>query len=100
MAEKDGKYYMYFPLKDKNDIFHIGVAVSDKPEGPFIPQSDPIRGSYSIDPAILMTVMEITICILVAFGAGNYNVIIITRLWRVPRFRLTTNQPFPHGWPG
>lgn len=44
---------MYFPLKDKNDIFHIGVAVSDKPEGPFIPQSDPIRGSYSIDPAIL-----------------------------------------------
>jgi hypothetical protein len=44
---------MYFPLKDKNDIFRIGVAISDKPEGPFIPQPDPIRGSYSIDPAIL-----------------------------------------------
>ncbi len=49
---KDGKYYMYFPLKDKNDIFRIGVAISDKPEGPFVPQPDPIRGSYSIDPAI------------------------------------------------
>lgn len=53
VAEKDGKYYMYFPLKDKNDIFRIGVAVSDKPEGPFIPKSDPIKGSYSIDPAVI-----------------------------------------------
>lgn len=53
VAFKDGKYYMYFPLKDKNDIFRIGVAVSDNPEGPFIPQPDPIKGSYSIDPAIL-----------------------------------------------
>ena len=44
---------MYFPLKDQNDIFRIGVAVSDKPEGPFIPESDPIKGSHSIDPAVL-----------------------------------------------
>jgi len=53
VAHKNGKYYMYFPLKDKNDSFHIGVAVADRPEGPFIPQPDPIRGSYSIDPCIL-----------------------------------------------
>lgn len=52
-AFKNGKFYLYFPLKDKNDIFRIGVAVSDKPEGPFIPQSDPIKGSFSIDPAVL-----------------------------------------------
>ena len=52
VALKDGKYYMYFPLKDKNDIFRMGVAVSDAPTGPFIPQPDPIRGSYSIDPAV------------------------------------------------
>ena len=52
VAFKEGKYYMYFPLKDQNDIFRIGVAISDKPEGPFIPQPDPMRGSYSIDPAI------------------------------------------------
>ena len=50
---KDGRYYMYFPLKDKTDIFRIGVAVADKPEGPFVPMSDPMKGSYSIDPAVL-----------------------------------------------
>ena len=53
VACKNGKYYLYFSLKDKNDVFHIGVAVSDTPEGPFIAQPDPIRGSYSIDPSIL-----------------------------------------------
>jgi len=53
VAFKDGTYYLYFPLKDKNDIFRIGVAVSDKPEGPFVPQSDPIKGSFTIDPAVL-----------------------------------------------
>ena len=52
IACKDGKYYLYFPLKDRNDIFRRGVAISDKPEGPFIPQPDPIRGSYSIDAAV------------------------------------------------
>ena len=53
VARKNGKYYLYFPLKDQNDIFRIGVAVSDKPEGPFVPQPDPIKGSHSIDPAVL-----------------------------------------------
>lgn len=52
IACKDGKYYLYFPLKDRNDIFRMGVAICDKPEGPFIPQPDPIRGSYSIDAAV------------------------------------------------
>jgi len=53
VACKNGKYYLYFPLKDQNDIFRIGVAVSDKPEGPFVPQPDPIKSSHSIDPAVL-----------------------------------------------
>jgi len=51
-AYKNGKYYLYFPLKDKTDIFRIGVAVGDKPEGPFTPVENPIKGSYSIDPAV------------------------------------------------
>jgi hypothetical protein len=51
-AFKDGKYYLYFPLKDKTDIFRIGVAVSDKPEGPFTPMDAPMKGSYSIDPCV------------------------------------------------
>ena len=51
-VEKDGKYYLIFSAKDKNDVFHLGVAVSDRPEGPFKAQPDPIRGSYSIDPCV------------------------------------------------
>jgi hypothetical protein len=50
VAFKDGKYYMYFPLKDQTDIFRIGVAVSNRPEGPFVPMDSPMKGSYSIDP--------------------------------------------------
>lgn len=51
-AEKDGKYYFYFPAKDKEDIFRLGVAVGDKPEGPFTAQPEPMKGSFSIDPAV------------------------------------------------
>lgn len=51
-AEKDGKYYLFFPAKNYDGIFQIGVAVSQKPEGPFIPESLPIQGSFSIDPAV------------------------------------------------
>ncbi|MCD7710082.1 MAG: glycoside hydrolase family 43 protein [Porphyromonadaceae bacterium] len=52
VAHKGDTYYLYFPAKDLNDIFRIGVATSDKPYGPFTPQPDPMRGSYSIDPAV------------------------------------------------
>lgn len=51
-AEKDGKFYLYFPAKDKQDIFHIGAAVSDSPIGPFKAEKTPIQGTYSIDPAV------------------------------------------------
>lgn len=50
VAEHNGKYYLIYSAKDKRDIFHLGVAVADSPEGPFVPLQDPIRGSYSIDP--------------------------------------------------
>lgn len=51
-AEKDGKYYFYFPARDQEQKFRIGVAVGDSPSGPFVPQPDYMRGSYSIDPAV------------------------------------------------
>ncbi len=51
-AYKNGKYYLYFPVKDKADVFRIGVAVGDRPEGPFKAQPQPIQGSFSIDPAV------------------------------------------------
>ena len=51
-AEKDGKYYFFFPARDKEGMFRIGVAVGDSPAGPFKPEKEYIKGSYSIDPCI------------------------------------------------
>lgn len=51
-AEKNGKYYLYFPAKNKENIFQIGVATSDSPSGPFKAEPEPIKGSFSIDPAV------------------------------------------------
>jgi hypothetical protein len=50
-AFKNGKYYLFFPARDKEGVFRIGVAVGSAPEGPFKPEPEPIAGSYSIDPA-------------------------------------------------
>lgn len=51
-AFKNGTYYLYFPVKDKTDVFHIGVATSSSPTGPFKAEKEPISGSYSIDPCV------------------------------------------------
>ncbi len=51
-AFKNGTYYFYFPAKDKQDIFRIGVATSKSPTGPFKAEPNFIEGSYSIDPAV------------------------------------------------
>jgi hypothetical protein len=58
--ERNGKYYFYFPA-NKNIAgpngrkgFGIGVAVADKPEGPYIPQAEPIKGVNGIDPNVLI----------------------------------------------
>jgi hypothetical protein len=51
-AYANNKYYLYFPAKDKHDVFQIGVAISDKPEGPFVAEKEPIKGTYSIDPCV------------------------------------------------
>lgn len=53
-AFKNGTYYLYFPARDKDGIFRIGVATSKNPAGPFTPEPDYIPGSFSIDPAVLV----------------------------------------------
>jgi beta-xylosidase len=53
-AYKNNLYYLFFPARDKNDIFRIGVATSACPYGPFTPQPDYIQGSFSVDPAVLV----------------------------------------------
>jgi Glycosyl hydrolases family 43 len=52
-AQRNGRYYLYFPAKRADGIFQIGVAVAERPAGPFVAEAEPIRGSYSIDPAVL-----------------------------------------------
>jgi len=49
-AFKNNCYYLYFPAKDKQGIFRIGVAISQNPAGPYIAEPKPIEGSFSIDP--------------------------------------------------
>jgi len=51
-AFANGQYYLYFPVKDKQDVFAIGVATSKSPTGPFKAEPTPIKGSYSIDPCV------------------------------------------------
>lgn len=56
---RNGKYYFYFPSAAKDTAtygrgFTIGVAIADKPEGPYIPQSTPIAGVRGIDPNIFI----------------------------------------------
>lgn len=49
-ACRNGTYYLFFPAKDHDDIFRIGVATSRSPAGPFTARPAPIPGSFSIDP--------------------------------------------------
>lgn len=53
-AYKNDTYYLYFPARDKDGIFRIGVATSKSPAGPFVPEENYILGSFSIDPAVLV----------------------------------------------
>ncbi len=53
-AYKNGTYYLYFPVKNKQDVFQIGVATSKNPAGPFKAQPNPMAGSFSIDPAVFV----------------------------------------------
>ena len=58
-VERNGKYYFYFPTLPKDTVlygrsFGIGVAVSDKPTGPFVPEPTPIKGVRGIDPNVFI----------------------------------------------
>ncbi|WP_281336447.1 family 43 glycosylhydrolase [Flavobacterium eburneipallidum] len=57
--ERNGKYYFYFPSTPKDTInykkgFTVGVAIADKPEGPYIPEPNPIKGIRGIDPNVFI----------------------------------------------
>ncbi|MDO4201545.1 MAG: family 43 glycosylhydrolase [Bacteroidales bacterium] len=52
---RNGKYYFYFPSSpNAGGGFAVGVAIADSPEGPFIPEPEPIKGINGIDPCVLL----------------------------------------------
>jgi hypothetical protein len=58
---KNGKYYFYFPANSRDTrgrpqgIQRVGVAIADKPYGPFTPEPNFIPGiPPSIDPCVLI----------------------------------------------
>jgi len=55
---KNGRYYFYFPATAKDTSngrgFSIGVSVSEKPFGPFVTQSMPIKNIHGIDPNVFI----------------------------------------------
>ena len=53
---RNGKYYFYFPSASAagRGGFAVGVAVADSPEGPFVPEPEPIKGINGIDPCVLL----------------------------------------------
>jgi beta-xylosidase len=53
-AYRNNTYYLFFPARDHDDIFRLGVATSTSPAGPFTAQPDYIPGSFSIDPAVFI----------------------------------------------
>ncbi len=54
-VERNGKYYFYFPANLKTGRgFGVGVAIADNPEGPYVPQPEPIAGVRGIDPSVFI----------------------------------------------
>lgn len=54
---RNGKYYFYFPTAPKGVNgrgFAVGVAIADKPSGPFKPEPEPIKGLHGIDPNVFI----------------------------------------------
>ena len=50
VARKDGTYYLYYPHKNREGKWRIGVATSDHPAGPFKDSGHFIEGTHGIDP--------------------------------------------------
>lgn len=55
-VEKDGKYYFYFPDAPGAGRrgFGVGVAIADKPYGPFKIVEHALEGAMGIDPCVLV----------------------------------------------
>lgn len=53
-ARANGKYYLYYPIKNKEGQWRVGVAIGDSPIGPFKDTGTPLEGFEDIDPKVLI----------------------------------------------
>lgn len=57
-VKASGKYWLYFPAVAKeavkDEIFGVGVATSNTPQGPFVPIQQRIDGIKGIDPGVFI----------------------------------------------
>jgi len=90
VAEKDGTYYLFFPAKAYDGIFRIGVATGNSPVGPFIPEPEAIKGSFSIDPAVFKDDDGSYYMYFGGIWGGQLQ------RWRTGKFKSEGESPFMH----
>ena len=64
---------LFFPAKDYDGIFKIGVAISDSPTGPFTHNQKLLKKVFQLILQFLKMMMEVITCISVVSGADNCN---------------------------
>lgn len=89
-AYKNGTYYLFFPAKDYDGIFRIGVATSSLPVGPFTPQPQAIKNSFSIDPAVFKDENGDYLMYFGGIWGGQLQ------RWRTGVFKAEGEGPFVH----
>ena len=71
-AEKGGRYYLYFPVKDKEDVFRIGVAVGSHAAGAVQGAAAADQGHASASTLLSSRIPTAgTTCTSAASGAGS-----------------------------
>jgi len=89
-AEKDGRYYLFFPAKDFDGIFRIGVATGSSPTGPFKAAPNAMKESFSIDPAVFRD--DDGNCYMYFGGIWGGQL----QRWRTGRFNAEGEGPLVH----
>jgi hypothetical protein len=89
-AEKDGLYYLFFPAKDFDGIFRIGVATGSSPTGPFEAAPNAMKESFSIDPAVFRD--DDGSCYMYFGGIWGGQL----QRWRTGRFNAEGEGPLIH----
>lgn len=88
-AYKDGQYYLFFPARDHDGIFRIGVATSQSPAGPFKAEESYMEGTFSIDPAVFIDDDEQAYMVFGGLWGGQLE------KWQTGHFAEDAEGPLP-----